>query len=170
MGADLFGRWRRAAGCPAGFLVLVLLLLPAGVVLAHPPAILSDREEKATVEEVMEFRKAVVRAIENKDAAALRKIYADGFVHTHASGKVDGKDARIVSALAGDPVIEHAPVADVVVRVPGGWTAVATGMSPIRSLADGKTYLFRWTVVYVRMGDGWQIAASQATRLGEIKP
>ena len=111
----------------------------------------------------------MVAAIEKKDAAALRKIYADGFVHTHGSGKVDGKDARIVSALAGDPVIENAPVTDLVIRVPGGWTAIATGVSPIRSLADGKTYNFRWTAVYVRIGEGWQIAASQATRLPEAK-
>jgi hypothetical protein len=143
--------------------------LPAGAIFAHPPAIISDREEKATVEEVIDFRKAVARAIEKKDAAALRKIYANSFVHTHGSGKVDGKDARIVAVLAGDPVIETAPVTDLVVRVPGGWTAVATGLSPIRSLADGKTYQFRWTAVYVRMGESWQIAASQATRLPEAK-
>ena len=145
------------------------LLLAPGAALAHPPAILTDREERATVEEVIEFRKTVARAIEQKDAAALRKIYADGFVHTHGSGKADGKDARIVSVLAGDPVIETAPVTDLVIRVPGGWTAIATGASPIRSLADGKTYQFRWTAVYVRMGDSWQIAASQATRLAEAK-
>ena len=36
-------------------------------------------------------------------------------------------------------------------------------------MADGKTYSFRWTAVYVRVGDGWQIAASQATRLAEVK-
>ncbi|HJU31239.1 MAG TPA: nuclear transport factor 2 family protein [Hyphomicrobiaceae bacterium] len=149
--------------------VFVLALLPALAALAHPPAILSDREEKATAEEVIEFRKTVVAAIERKDAAALRRIYANGFVHTHGSGKVDGKDARIVQVLAGDPAIETAPVSDLVIRVPGGWTAIATGVSPIRSLADGKTYSFRWTVVYVRMGESWQIAASQATRLPDAK-
>ena len=153
-----------------GWLLAALVLPLASAVLAHPPAILSEREEKATAEEVIEFRKAVAAAIEKKDAASLRKIYADSFVHTHGSGKVDGKDARIVSALAGDPVIETAPVSDLVIRVPGGWTAIATGVSPIRSLADGKTYNFRWTAVYVRMGESWQIAASQATRLGEVKP
>jgi len=153
----------------AGLLAVALALLLHGMASAHPPSILSEQAEKATVEEVVEFRKAVVAAIEKKDAAALRKIYADGFVHTHGSGKIDGKDARIVSALAGDPVIENAPVTDLVIRVPGGWTAIATGMSPIRSLADGKTYNFRWTTVYVRIGEGWQIAASQATRLPEAK-
>jgi ketosteroid isomerase-like protein len=154
-----------------GFLVaFVLAIGPVGPAAAHPPSILSEAAEKATAEEVRDFRKTVVAAIERKDAAALRKIYAESFVHTHGSGKVDGKDARIVSALAGDPVIENAPVTDLVIRVPGGWTAIATGVSPIKSLADGKTYNFRWTVVYVRMGEGWQIAASQATRLGEVKP
>jgi ketosteroid isomerase-like protein len=153
----------------AGALALGLSLALAGAASAHPPSILSDEAEKATAEEVKDFRKTVSEAIEKKDAAALRRIYADGFVHTHGSGKVDGKDARIVSALAGDPVIENAPVTDLVIRVPGGWTAIATGVSPIRSLADGKTYNFRWTVVYVRMGDGWQIAASQATRMAETK-
>jgi ketosteroid isomerase-like protein len=155
----------------AGVLLVgcVLAIGPVGPARAHPPSILSEEAEKATAEEVRDFRKTVVEAIARKDAAALRKIYAESFMHTHGSGKVDGKDARIVSALAGDPVIETAPVTDLVIRVPGGWTAIATGISPIKSLADGKTYNFRWTVVYVRMGDGWQIAASQATRLGEAK-
>ena len=62
-----------------------------------------------------------------------------------------------------------APVTDLVIRVPCGWTAIDSGLSPIRSLADGKTYNFRWTAVYVRIGEGWQIAASQATRLPEAK-
>ena len=56
----------------AWLLACGLVLMSAGMVLAHPPAILSDREEKATVEEVMAFRKFVGRAIETKDAAGLR--------------------------------------------------------------------------------------------------
>jgi ketosteroid isomerase-like protein len=158
---------RTAISLLAGTLALLLPL--GGAASAHPPSILSEDAAKATIEEVVEFRKSVTAAIEKKDAGALRRMYADGYVHTHGSGKVDGKDARIVSALAGDPVIESAPVTDLVIRVPGGWTAIATGVSPIRSMVDGKTYDFRWTVVYVRMGEGWQIAASQATRLAEAK-
>lgn len=117
------------------------------------------------IEEVGDFRMRLAKAIAAKDAAALRTMYADSFRHTHGSGKIDGKDARIVSVLAGDPVIETAPAEDLVISVPNGWAAIATGKSPIRSLADGKTYDFRWIVVYVRVGDGWQVAASQATRL-----
>ena len=103
--------------------------------------------------------------VERKDAAKLRDLYAPSFVHTHGSGKQDGRDTRVVSVLTGEPVIELAPVEDLVIRVPGGWTAIATGKSSIKSLADGKTYLFTWIAVYVRIGEAWQLAASQATRL-----
>jgi ketosteroid isomerase-like protein len=156
---------------PQGSLVagLVPLVLFACAALAHPPSILSEREERATAEEVVEFRKSVIRAIEKKDAAALRKIYADGFAHTHASGKVDDKKARIAALLAGEPVIETAPVTDLVIRVPGGWTAIVRGVSPIVSRSDGRTTKVRWTAVYVRAGDSWQIAASHATRLPDEK-
>jgi ketosteroid isomerase-like protein len=152
----------------AGALVLAFTLM--GPATAHPPSILSDEAEKATAEEVRDFRKTVSRAIEKKDAAALRRIYAKGFTHVDETGKVQGMDARIAAALAGEPMIENAPVTDLVIRVPGGWTAIATGISAIKSPADGKTHRVRWMTVYVRMGEGWQIAASQVTRLGEVKP
>jgi ketosteroid isomerase-like protein len=157
----------RARGTLAAALAPLVLL--TGAVLAHPPSILSEREEKAAAEEVVAFRKAVARAIEKKDATALRKIYADGFAHTHASGKVDGKKAYIGAALAGEPVIETAPVSDLVIRIPGGWTAIARGVSPIASKSGGKATKLRWTAVYVRAGDGWQIAASHATLLEDPK-
>jgi hypothetical protein len=153
--------------------LLIGLLLACAVpatASAHPPTILSPLAEKATAEEVLAFRKELAATIIAKDAARLREMYSPSFVHTHGSGKVDGKDARLVSALAGDPVIETAPAEDVVVRVPSDWVAVATGVSPVRSLADGKTYSFRWTAVYVRTPTSWHLAASQATRLMEVKP
>ena len=158
---------RRIPGVPAVAFVLALAL--AGAVSAHPPSILSDEAEKATAEEVRDFRKTVSRAIERKDAAALRRIYAKGFSHTDETGKVEGMEARIAAVLAGEPMIENAPVTDLVIRVPGGWTAIATGVSSLKSAADGKIHRVRWMAVYVRMGEGWQIAASQATRLGEAR-
>jgi ketosteroid isomerase-like protein len=149
----------------AWLLLLTLIAVPAAVTLAHPPSILSEREEKATAEEVKDFRKTVARAVEKKDARALRRIYADGFMHIHANGQVDGKDARIAAVLAGEAVIENAPVKDLVIRVPGGWTAIATGVSPLRAAADGSMHEVRWMTAYVRMGDSWQVVASHATPL-----
>ena len=135
---------------------------------AHPPAIVSEAQRKLISEEVAAFRRDVAAAIKAKDAKRLQRMYAPSFVHTHTSGKVDGKDARIATLLKGDPVIETAPVSDLVIRIPNDWVGIATGVSPIKS-DDGKTYDVRWTAVYTREGQSWNVAASHATRLGETK-
>mgnify|MGYP000084715236 FL=1 len=135
---------------------------------AHPPAIVSEAQRKLISEEVAAFRRDVAAAIKAKDAKRLQRMYAPSFVHTHTSGKVVGKDARIATLLKGDPVIETAPVSDLVIRIPNDWVGIATGVSPIKS-DDGKTYDVRWTAVYTREGQSWNVAASHATRLGETK-
>jgi len=155
----------------AALIIAAILLAPAlhSGASAHPPTITSEAQRKLISGEVAAFRKEVAAAITAKDAKRLARMYAPSFVHTHGSGKTDGKDARIASLLKGDPTIETAPVADLVIRIPNDWVGIATGVSPIKS-DDGKTYDFRWTAVYVREGMGWHVAASHATRLGETKP
>lgn len=155
------------SGVAAFGLALGLLVGSVPSARAHPPSELSPAAEKATVEEVVRFRKALADAIAARDASLLRSYYSASFAHTHTTGKVDGRDARIVAALAGDPVIETAPVEGLAIHIPGGWTAVATGVSPLRSLSDGKTWSVRWMAVYVRTEAGWNLAASHATRIGE---
>jgi hypothetical protein len=136
---------------------------------AHPPAIVSEAQRKLISEEVAAFRRDVAAAIKAKNAKRLQRMYAPSFAHTHTSGKVDDKEARIVTLLKGDPVIETAPVSDLVIRIPNDWVGIATGVSPIKA-DDGKTYDVRWTSVYTREGQTWHVAASHATRLGESKP
>ena len=136
---------------------------------AHPPTILNAAAEKAVGEEIEAFRAQLADAIAAKDVTKLREMYAIAFVHTHTTGKADNRDARIVSALAGDPIIETAPVEDLVIRVPNDWVAIATGMSPVKSMADGRTHAVRWMAVYTRSDRSWVLAASQATRAHEIK-
>jgi ketosteroid isomerase-like protein len=131
--------------------------------LAHPPGVAD--EDQAIAHEVEALREELKRAIERKDVHALRAIYADTFTHTHGSGRVDGKDTRIVSALAGDPVIETAPVEELNYRVFANGTIIVTGKSPILNKSENKSHDFRWMAVYVKAGERWQLVASQATRL-----
>lgn len=123
-----------------------------------------DRDVSDVTREIMAFRAEMKAAIEAKDVAKLKTMYADTFTHTHGSGKVDGRDARIVSLLAREPVIEDAPLSDVTVRVHGD-TAILAAKSPILNVKENKHYDFRWMQIYVRSGDKWILAASQATRL-----
>ncbi len=140
-------------------------------VYGHPPSIVDGGAEKATAEEIVDFRKRLANAVVAKDAPLLRSMYADTFRHTHSSTKADTKDSRIAALLAGDPAIETAPADDLVVRAhAGGWVAIAYGTSPIKSISDGKTYAVAWMAVYVRTEQSWQLAGSQATRGREVTP
>ena len=136
-----------------------------GPALAHPPRQPDNAEEQSLIEEIKTFREKVAKAVADKDFPALRAVYADAFSHTHGSGKLDNKDARIVSAMAGEPMIESAPASELSYRVFAGPTVVVTGKSPILNAKEQKTYDFRWVAVYVTGRDGWLLAVSQATRL-----
>lgn len=132
---------------------------------AHP---LDARHDDAGVmKDLMQFRADMNAAIDAKDVAKLKTMYADSFTHTHGSGKVDGKDARILSMLAREPAIEYAPMSEVSLRVHGE-TAILAARSPILNVKENKNYDFRWTQIYVRIDGKWQLAASQATRLPQV--
>jgi hypothetical protein len=137
-----------------------------GAVAAHPHEQLTAERQGEVEQQVMQVRARIAEAVRAKDVAALRALYAPGFTHTHGSGKVDGRDARIVSLLAGEPVIELAPVEELTIRIPHADTAIVTGKSPVLNRTENRNYDFRWVQVYVRVGGDWQLAVSQATRLG----
>ena len=144
---------------------LPLLALPLVPVWAHPNQAPTGAEAQRMIDEVVAFRAKLAKAVEAKDIATLRASYADSYTHTHGSGKFDNKDARLVSAMAGEPLIEAAPASDLVFRVFSGPTVILTGKSPILNVKEQKTYDFRWVCVYITAAEGWQLAVSQATRL-----
>ena len=143
----------------------LLLALPATSAFAHPPRQPDSAESQTIIKEVTAFREKLAKAVKDKDLAAMRAMYADAFTHTHGSGKLDNKDARLVSAMAGEPLIEAAPATELSFRVFAGPTVIVTGKSPILNVKEQKTYDFRWVCVYVTAKDGWELAVSQATRL-----
>jgi ketosteroid isomerase-like protein len=141
----------------------VALCLPL-LSVAHPidPASAADPKLQA---EIQAFRKQFQSAADRRDAVALRNYFTDDFTHTHTSGKVDGKDARIVSVLAAEPTVEMAPVPEFKLSCFGESVCIARALSPIKRGSDGKWFDVRWTQTYVRTSKGWQIAVSQATGL-----
>jgi ketosteroid isomerase-like protein len=153
---------------PAKYLAMSVAVLAvstsATCALAHPiePVPAGNPRLQA---EIQAFRKAFVAAVDNRDAAALRRFYTDDFTHTHTSGKVDGKDARIVSVLAGEPTVEMAAAPEFRLSCFGESVCIARALSPIKRGSDGKWFDVRWTQTYVRTSQGWQIAISQATGL-----
>lgn len=111
------------------------------------------------------MRSALRSAVVAKDAVRLRDFYSEDFTHTHTSGKVDGRDARIVSLLAGEPTVEMAPTPEFRLSCFGESVCIIRAVSPIKRMSDGKWFDVRWTQTLVRTAKGWQIAVSQATGL-----
>ncbi len=142
--------------------LLAAALAPSA--LAHPQGAMDPATQKVAAE-LMAFREAMKAAMVAKDVMKLRAMYTESFTHTHGSGKVDGRDTRIIALLTGEPVIEDAPMTETMVRLHGE-TALFSGRSPILNRAENKLYDFRWLQVYVRENGAWKLAASQATRLG----
>jgi hypothetical protein len=147
------------------FALSAAAVMACGSAMAHPHDTLKDEQLGHIEHQILHAREALQRAIAAKDVAKLRAIYGAGFTHTHGSGKVDGRDARIVAVLAGEPVIETAKVEELTIRALHADTAVVSGLSPILNAAESRAYMFRWMQVWVRVGGDWQLAASQATRL-----
>jgi ketosteroid isomerase-like protein len=143
--------------------IVAAAMLLVSVALAHSPD--SPGAASPAELEVLAAREAIRAAVAAKDAAALRALYTEDFTHTHGSGKVDGRDTRIVSLLVAEPTIEMAPADELRVRIHANATAIVTGRSPILNRAENRTYDFRWVQVFVRDGERWRLAVSQATRL-----
>jgi len=121
--------------------------------------------DSGATRDVLVVRDKIRTAVAGKNRAALEALYSDDFVHLRDSGRVDVKGDRINLLLSGESTIETAPEESVDVRVYGATTAIATGVSLIRDPQVRRNVPFRWLTVYIRQGEGWQVAASQASRL-----
>ncbi len=140
------------------------LLIAGAAASAHPidPVLKTDPE---LAKEISAFRNELSVAATAKNAAALRSFYTEDFTHTHTSGKVDGRDARIVSLVAAEPTVEVAPTKEFGLSCFGESICIARALSPIKRGSDGRWFDVRWTQTYVKTSRGWQIAVSQATGL-----
>lgn len=155
----MFNRFRRALS-----ITLLGFALPTLPAAAHPlnPASAADGKLAG---EIQAFRQQLRQAVSGRDLSVLRRAFTDDFVHTHTSGKVDGKDARIVTLLAGESTVEMAPTPEFTLSCFGDSVCIVRALSPIKRGADGKWFDVRWTQTIVRTTAGWQIAVSQATGL-----
>ena len=149
---------------PLRCIALALALVASAELTAHPIEAASKTDPKLA-NDIAAFRKDFQAAGTNRDAAALKRFYTDDFTHTHTSGKVDGKDARIISVMAGEATVEMAPVPEFHLSCFGESVCIVRALSPIKRGSDGKWFDVRWTQTYIKTGKGWQIAISQATGL-----
>jgi ketosteroid isomerase-like protein len=105
---------------------------------------------------------AVVRG----DVTALEDILSDDLTYTHATGVFETKGEFIAKLKSGQLKYESFAPEDLRVRV-FGETGVLTGVARVKVQVKGEQLSFqlRFTDVYVKKDNRWQMVAWQATRL-----
>lgn len=106
------------------------------------------------------------RAMEAGDIPALAKYLGDDLIYTHSSALVDSKETYIDSLRSGKVVYKQTRRSDLRVS-PYGCTAVMTGRGDFGVSIDGKDVdvQLRFTNVWVKNPEGWQMVAWEATRI-----
>lgn len=120
-------------------------------------------QSSKTEREVAAFRAEIRTAVKAKDHAALARYFADGFSHTHASGKVDDKAARIDFFVKGEPSIEDVEPEEIRFNVINKNVVTANGKTTLLFGTEKRT--FQWTGVFVKQKGKWTVAATHATLL-----
>ncbi|HSB79524.1 MAG TPA: nuclear transport factor 2 family protein [Candidatus Methylomirabilis sp.] len=105
-------------------------------------------------------------AIVRGDVAALEDILSDDLSYTHATGVFETKGEFIAKLKSGQLKYESFAPEGLRVRV-YGTTGVLTGVARVKVQVKGEQLSFqlRFTDVYVKKGDRWQMVAWHATRL-----
>ncbi|MFI5342390.1 MAG: nuclear transport factor 2 family protein [Candidatus Methylomirabilales bacterium] len=118
-------------------------------------------EQEIRQREIRRFE-AMVRV----DVAALDDILSEDLTYTHATGAFETKAEFIAKLKSGQVKYESLVPEDMRVRV-YGTTGVVTGLAQVKVQVKGEhlSFQLRFTDVYVKKGDRWQMVAWQATRL-----
>ena len=118
-------------------------------------------EQEIRQREMQRFE-AMVRG----DAGALDDILSGDLTYTHATGVFETKAEFIAKLKSGQTKYESFTPEDMLVRV-FGTTGVVTGKARVKVQAKGEhlSFQLRFTDVYVKQGNRWQMVAWQATRL-----
>jgi hypothetical protein len=149
----------------SALLLICMSALATGAAMAQPGGMPRGGSDAGAAQEVLGFREKVRTAVSGRDRQVLQAAYADNFMHLRDSGRVDLKTERIELLLSGESTIETAPEENINVQFYQPGMVAVTGVSPIRERHSTRSARFRWLTVYVKQGDGWKVALSQASRL-----
>jgi ketosteroid isomerase-like protein len=124
-------------------------------------------ELAAEIEKLMqEWMESYVK----RDTAFLERYLSDDYVSTFPDGAVLDKKGEIDSVRSGALAFMEIP-SEMKVRIYGE-TAVITGRSTIKAKVKGQDVSgeYRFTHVWVKRSDRWQVVASQVTRIALSEP
>ena len=107
-----------------------------------------------------------MKAMGARDVGTLDKLLSDDLFYVHSSARVDTKHSLIGGMESGSTVYSSVAPSDIVARDYGD-TVVLNGLAAIKVTVNGNPLEFtvRYTDVWVRKGDNWQMTVWQSTKL-----
>lgn len=115
---------------------------------------------------LMQIEQELTNAVLKSDASTFDRYLTDTYTFTDPGGGLGNKTQMIASMKAGDFKFESSKIDSMKVQIYGN-TAVVT----YRTTDKGKikdfdiTGQYRWTDVFVKQNDRWQMVAGQGTRI-----
>jgi ketosteroid isomerase-like protein len=105
-------------------------------------------------------------AMGKKDIATLNTLIADDLIYCHSSARLDTKQSLIGAMQSGATVYTSVVPSDVKAQDLGD-SVVLTGIAQIKVVSNGTPNAFRvrFTDVYAKRGNNWQMVTWQSTRL-----
>lgn len=136
------------------------------VLAAALPGFAGACEPRQVVADVTAADAERYSAMERGDIPMLAKYLGDDLIYTHSSALVDSKETYIDSLRSGKVVYKQTRRSDLRVS-PYDCTAVMTGRGDFSVSIDGKDVevQLRFTNVWVKNPEGWQMVAWEATRI-----
>jgi ketosteroid isomerase-like protein len=153
---------------PAGRLAIAIAILGVALSSAAQTTSPTNASEQAVRQQETQYANAVKR----QDIPALRSMLAEEFLATSSSGELRNK-AMELDDLKPNPgyTIDDFRLDDIRIRL-FDTTAIVTGREilEVRYNKQPLTSLLRYTRVYVKRENGWQIVAQQLTSLPQQTP
>jgi len=115
---------------------------------------------------VADIEKKRFTALVNKDYAYLDQVMGEDIIYCHSNGLIDTKASFIQSIKDGKLVYNEMTADELKVRIYDK-TAVITGVCTAKVVSNGQQLntRFRFTDVYVKRKEGWQMVTWQSLRL-----
>lgn len=126
------------------------------IVLLSSQSLAQSKDES----EVLDFSDRVLEAVKNRDRSKLEEYFHPKFTHTHASGKVDDRNARLTVLLKGEETIDSIEPQSLTTTDFGDGLVIARGRS---STTDKQPQTYQWTRIYRKISGKWFLLATHVS-------
>ena len=154
----MLGSHVRISDC---WLVMTLLAL------APTPANSQTTDTAAVLRAVFGVEDARFAAMVRADTASLRSALADNLSYVHSSGRRESKGEYLAAVGSGAMKYEEFTPRERDARLLGPRVVVVVGLAHARAVSNNQPVdvNVRYTAVYERRTDSWQLVAWQTTRV-----